>query len=189
MRRLRISLALLAAAALITLALGTAVVAGLIQQPALRALTARVIGENFGEVRPGILRTGKSLPLATRWLQQMYGVRTVLHLAWKGNASDLEEAALLESAGVGYHRFSWRPDAAPDPAELERALALVAEAPRPLLIHCIGGTDRTGGLVGLLKLRDGASLAEVERDWSRHGAPSAGWQSALRSAAERSALR
>ena len=47
-----------------------------------------------------------------------------------------------------------------------RALAAVADAPGPVVIHCMGGKDRTGLVAALLLRLAGVSLEEIGRDYS-----------------------
>jgi protein-tyrosine phosphatase len=49
------------------------------------------------------------------------------------------------------------------------ALAAVAEADGPVVIHCMGGKDRTGLVAGLLLRLAGVSLEEIGRDYSLSG--------------------
>ncbi len=50
-----------------------------------------------------------------------------------------------------------------------QALAAVADAPGPVVIHCMGGKDRTGLVAGLLLRLAGVSLEEIGRDYSLSG--------------------
>ena len=49
------------------------------------------------------------------------------------------------------------------------ALGAVADAPGPVVIHCMGGKDRTGLVAGLLLRLAGVSLDEIGRDYSLSG--------------------
>jgi len=50
-----------------------------------------------------------------------------------------------------------------------QALAAVAEAEGPVVIHCMGGKDRTGLMAALLLRLAGVSLDEIGRDYSLSG--------------------
>ena len=54
------------------------------------------------------------------------------------------------------------------------ALAAVADAEGPVVIHCMGGKDRTGHVAGLLQRLAGVSLQEIGRDYSLSGPNLAG---------------
>ena len=47
-----------------------------------------------------------------------------------------------------------------------RALAAVADAPGPVVIHCMGGKDRTGLVAALLLRLAGVAIDEIGRDYS-----------------------
>jgi protein tyrosine/serine phosphatase len=49
------------------------------------------------------------------------------------------------------------------------ALAAVADAPGPVVIHCMGGKDRTGLVAALLLRLAGVSIDEIGRDYSFSG--------------------
>jgi protein-tyrosine phosphatase len=49
------------------------------------------------------------------------------------------------------------------------ALAAIADAPGPVVIHCMGGKDRTGLVAALLLRLGGVSLDEIGRDYALSG--------------------
>ena len=55
-----------------------------------------------------------------------------------------------------------------------RALAAIADADGPVVIHCMGGKDRTGLVAALLLRLAGVSLEEIGRDYSLSGPNLAG---------------
>lgn len=102
---------------------------------------------NVHEVVPGALyRSAQLSPAALEDLVARRGLRAVLNLrgARPGQAWYDAELAAAARAGVAHLDFelSAVQEVAPDRA---RALvALMAAAPKPLLIHCQAGADRTG---------------------------------------------
>ena len=50
-----------------------------------------------------------------------------------------------------------------------QALAAIADASGPVVIHCMGGKDRTGLVAGLLLRLAGVALEEIGRDYSLSG--------------------
>lgn len=74
-------------------------------------------------------------------------------------------------------------------ARFAAALAAVADAPGPVVIHCMGGKDRTGLVAGLLLRLAGVSLEEIGLDYSLSGPNLAGtlgaWLESAPNAAER----
>jgi Tyrosine phosphatase family len=57
----------------------------------------------------------------------------------------------------------------PDALVLARILDEIDRAPKPLLIHCTHGEDRTGLIVALWRMRHGASAEAAYADMVRHG--------------------
>ena len=54
-------------------------------------------------------------------------------------------------------------------ARFGQALAAIADAPGPVVIHCMGGKDRTGLVAGLLLRLAGVSAEEIGRDYALSG--------------------
>jgi protein tyrosine phosphatase (PTP) superfamily phosphohydrolase (DUF442 family) len=152
-------------------------------RPIVKGTVARLFAGNFGQVTDGIYRSGQIHRPWLGWVWKTQRFRTVVNLAWSGTPADLAEERFLTSRGVTYRKFSWTPVGPPSAEELREALTVLEGAPRPLLVHCRAGRDRTGGLVGIWKLDHGASLQEVEREWGTFGTPSPGWQQAVEAAA------
>jgi len=50
-----------------------------------------------------------------------------------------------------------------------QAMSAIADAPGPIVIHCVGGKDRTGLVVALLLRVAGVALDEIGRDYSLSG--------------------
>ena len=158
---------------------GYATVEGYVTSPAAKSSVARSLGPRFGEVSDGIFRMGQPNPVFFRWIWKTWRFQTVVNLAWTGGSTDLAEQRFLEAHGVRYVRFAWSSKGPTNADEIAEALDVIERAPRPILIHCRAGRDRTGGLVGLWRLRHGAVLADVQHDWERYGLPAQGWQDAI----------
>jgi hypothetical protein len=151
-------------------------------QPIVKQVVVRLFTRNFGQVSDGVYRSDQIHRPWLGWVWKTQRFRTVVNLAWSGTAVDLAEERLMTSRGVIYRKFSWTPVGPPSPEEVRDALAVLDGAPRPLLVHCRAGRDRTGGLVGIWRLGHGASLEEVKRDWEVFGTPTIGWQRAVEEA-------
>ena len=77
---------------------------------------------------------------------QDHGIRTVINLR---GAQPLKrwyakEVRLCEWLGVEHHSVDLSSRHIPDRDELVTLLKLFREAPKPILVHCHGGSDRTG---------------------------------------------
>lgn len=169
----------------LVLVLGAPVVGvalGWIRHPWVTHRIDRLFARNFGTVEPGLYRGGQPSPTGRWWLWERFHFGTVIHLAWRDTERDREEQAFFQEVGADYHHFAWQPEGPPSPRELEQVLELVQKAKPPVFVHCVGGKDRTGGVIGLLGLAKGQALSELAEDWRRYGTPSRGWQAILREA-------
>lgn len=86
-------------------------------------------------------------------LASTYHIRTVIKLntslPFDGGHDDLP-------SGVDLIHHPWLPAGPVTPAEMQQTLDDLDAAPKPALIHCLHGEDRTGLLIGLYRVRHGA---------------------------------
>ena len=68
---------------------------------------------------------------------------------------------------VIHHALS--PLVEPSPDELGAILDAIERAPKPVLVHCTHGEDRTGLVVALYRMRRGAPVDAAYADMVRHG--------------------
>ena len=181
-RWIRRALLTLTLAAVLAATLVLSVRFRLIEDPHIALAVDRLWARNFGVIEPEVFRGGQPSALGRRWLWDRYRFKTVIHVAWRETEADLEERAFFEGVGADYRTFAWQPEGPPTADVLEDVLKAIREAPRPVFVHCIGGTDRTGGVAGLLEIDQGKTLSEIAKGWSRFGTPSRGWQRILREA-------
>lgn len=81
------------------------------------------------------------------------GIKTVVNLRGDNTGSDWYEAEIRVSRRLGVRHFDFTLSATAEVSdlEMEKILATIDHAPKPVLIHCKNGADRTG-LVGALYL-------------------------------------
>jgi protein tyrosine phosphatase (PTP) superfamily phosphohydrolase (DUF442 family) len=122
---------------------------------------------NFHVVRPGQLYRCAQLP-DHAWPEVLdhYGVRSVINL--RGEHPERHwyqaEKQAAEQRNVVHVDLSLNRHNLPDPAAVEQLLAWHASLPRPVLIHCESGADRTSMATVLwLLLEEGASLTEAQQ--------------------------
>lgn len=108
--------------------------------------------DNFHTVQPGALyRSGQlSSQKLAKYIQKL-GIKSIINLRGK-NADKRwwqEEHACAKRFGVHFFNISMSAQRLPYKQELIQLLQLYDHAPRPILIHCQGGADRTGEAAAL----------------------------------------
>jgi protein tyrosine/serine phosphatase len=106
-----------------------------------------LFGENFHAVVPGELY--RSAQLSGSHLErhiQTEGIRTVINLRGPnpGSAWYDDEVRMCERLGVTHIDVRMSAKELPPPAEAATLMAALHDAPRPLLVHCKNGADRSG---------------------------------------------
>jgi protein tyrosine/serine phosphatase len=115
---------------------------------------------NFHTVVDGeVYRSGQMTPVALAEVQGTYGIRSILNLrgAYPGEAwydAEVAEAARLGIAHVDFEMNASIQLSDPDAGQL---IALMREMPKPLLVHCRHGSDRTGLAMSLYMAAIGGS--------------------------------
>ncbi len=107
-----------------------------------------------------LFRSGQPSRADLERLVQRHGVRAVLKLN-RGH----DDAP----AGVRVIEEPLDPLREPPPERIARILDEIDRAPKPLLVHCTHGEDRTGLIVALYRIRRGATVEEAYADMVRHG--------------------
>ena len=102
---------------------------------------------NFGTVVPGEVYRSAQLGngLMTRDVQR-YGIKTIINLrgANPGERWYDKELADAKALGVEHIDFSMSAKHELTQVRAQQLIELMAKAPKPLLIHCNSGSDRTG---------------------------------------------
>ncbi len=138
-------------------------------------VTARLLTmDNFHEVIPGKVYRSAQLSAGTlENIVQKHGIKTVVSLRRpKPDARWYEnEKAAAESLGIGHHDIAMDLTFFPRIDHLLELRDLLEGAPKPLLVHCRAGADRTGLASIMARLLDGSSsLAEARTQvsWEYH---------------------
>lgn len=125
------------------------------------------ISQNFSEVDPGrFYRSAQLTPRELEELSEKYGIKTVISLRGiPQSVFGLEpEQETLERLGIGFHKFDLSTDHFPSKSDLIQILALLRNAPKPILIHCRSGADRTGMVTALYQIEQmGISKEEAKK--------------------------
>lgn len=102
---------------------------------------------NFAAVVPGVLyRSAQPSDTALQEAVQRYGIRTVINLRGANPKSVWyrDEVAESKRLGLEHRDFKMSADTELPQKQAEKLIALMRDAPKPVLIHCAGGADRSG---------------------------------------------
>jgi len=102
---------------------------------------------NVHAVVPGVVyRSAQLSPETLTGLIEQHKVRSVLNLrgAFPGQPWYDGEKAAASRAGIAHYDFELSSKVEVGANQAEQLIQLMREAPKPLLIHCWGGADRTG---------------------------------------------
>lgn len=121
---------------------------------------------NFHAVIPGELyRSAQPSASALEYYARAYGVKTVVNLRGPSEKSwYADEVATAKRLNMRHIDFPMSAYRALEPAEAEQLIALMKDAPKPILIHCKAGSDRTG-LVSVIYSQQIAGLTEDKAEW------------------------
>ncbi len=103
--------------------------------------------------------SGRELAAAIR----KHGIQTVLNLRHVCPEEEWyrREIATCAASGVTHVDLEWSKNHLPEPESLARFVALCAEAETPMLVHCQGGTHRTGIASACYVICRGGSVEEA----------------------------
>ena len=105
----------------------------------------RYFWSNFHEVAPGVYRSNQPSPANLRRWKDQYGLKAVLNLRGKVDQGFyLFEAEACHDLGIDLHDLKLAAKQAPPLDKLEALQDLFRTLPKPFLIHCKSGADRTG---------------------------------------------
>jgi protein tyrosine/serine phosphatase len=90
---------------------------------------------------------------------EAYGIRTVLNLRGAHAKAGWYRDEIDESQRLGLHHVDFRMSASKElsATDLAKLVAILRQSPKPILVHCQSGADRSG-LVAAIFLRDIAGV-------------------------------
>ncbi len=140
---------------------------------------------NFHVVSAGrIYRSGRMGPDSLARAIHEHGIKSIFNLCGENDSNEWyrAETATVRELGVKHFDFNLSASRELDDREMEQILATMDSAPKPILIHCKSGSDRTG-LVGALYLYglegEPASAASRELSMAYGHVPHLFWRSTI----------
>lgn len=121
---------------------------------------------NFHEIIPGVLyRSAQPTPSSLESYIKQYGIKSVVNLRGPSKRDwYVEEVATTKRMNAEHIDFQMSAGRELTPAESEKLIALLRDAPKPMLIHCMAGADRTG-LASVIYLQQIANVDEDDAEW------------------------
>lgn len=137
----------------------------------------RLAWRNWGVVESGALyRSNHPLPWQLAQAARRFGIRSVINLRGHRESCGSDALGRAAAARLGLHHADQPLESrgAPHKDRLLRLIGLYRSLPRPILIHCKSGADRTGLAAGVWRLIGGGTAAEAAAELTlRHGHVSA----------------
>jgi undecaprenyl-diphosphatase len=110
---------------------------------------------NFHEITPGVAYRSAQLKRAplTRYIKQ-YEIKSVINLLsdHPGEPWYDEETAVCNELGVKHYDVRMSAERKPDDDQVRKLIDIYRNAPRPVLIHCLQGADRSGLAAAMWKV-------------------------------------
>lgn len=101
---------------------------------------------NFHTVVPGELYRAAQLDASQiAGVQKKFGIRTIINLRGESRG-EWYKKEIEESQALGVHHIDFGLSASREltQTQVEQLIALMRDAPKPILVHCRGGADRSG---------------------------------------------
>jgi protein tyrosine phosphatase (PTP) superfamily phosphohydrolase (DUF442 family) len=121
------------------------------------------------EVIPGVYRGAQPSARDLERAVERYGVKTVLNLRgpnpkepWYREEKEAAVRLGLRHIDFRMQSFDWPPR-----IEVTQFARALFDEPRPLLLHCESGLDRSGWAAGVVRLAAGQSLADARNELAR----------------------
>ena len=105
------------------------------------------ITNNFATVVAGeVYRSSQPSAHAIAKIEKQYGIKTILNLRGEADSSKwyADEVQQAKALNIGHIDFRMSAGRELSPEQAEELITIMRNAPKPLLIHCRAGADRTG---------------------------------------------
>lgn len=108
--------------------------------------------DNFHSVESGVFyRSGQVKPSHLAKYIKKHGIRSVINLRGENKECDWWKAEKMVAMnhGVKFYNLRFCAKVMESKKDIARLLYVFKEAPRPILVHCLSGADRTGEAAAL----------------------------------------
>jgi protein tyrosine/serine phosphatase len=125
------------------------------------------LDSNFRTVQPdAFYRSGQmSAPRLAEAIEDHH-IATVINLRGASDESwYVEKLAVCDARGVAHYDLDWTKRRIPEPESLAAYVTLLQAADRPLLVHCQGGTHRTGVASAVYILLEGGDVLQAREEF------------------------
>jgi protein tyrosine phosphatase (PTP) superfamily phosphohydrolase (DUF442 family) len=129
------------------------------------ALWLHVSGNFYPLIEGQYYRSAQLPPARLEKVIGAYGIQSILNLRGlqPGDAWYDSETALAERLHVAHYDVQLSARRMVPPETLTAILALLSQVPKPVLIHCRGGADRTGLISAILRFEHGDPPVKARR--------------------------
>jgi protein tyrosine/serine phosphatase len=123
------------------------------------------VSGNFHEIIAGqYYRSGQLTAPQLEDVVRQYGIKTIINLRGKSERDWYrDEIAASTRLGVGHLDFKMSARKELTLVQVDQLTAMMRDAPKPLLVHCQAGADRTG-LASVIYLNRIAKVGEVRAE-------------------------
>lgn len=129
-----------------------------------------VLRQNVHIVIPGqVYRSAQPSAKMIKILHDQYHIKTIINLRGKNPSfTDYQtEIAVSKKLGIRHYDIQLHAKALPRPDQLRQLITLLEQAPKPILVHCKSGADRTGLAAAVaLALNGETSLKKIKAQFS-----------------------
>ncbi len=128
-----------------------------------------LLQDNIHTVVSGeVYRSAQLPPSHLRQWAQAHDIRSIINL--RGSNPNYrwyqDETYISQVMGIKHYDVRLSSTQKPRPRQLRRLVYLLQNAPKPILLHCEGGADRTGFAAAMFLLLKGRSIAEARHQFS-----------------------
>ena len=122
---------------------------------------------NFHQVNSDMYRSSQPNRLQMKQLHEFYGIKSVVNLReYHSDRDEIGELPLkLYEVPIAAGKLSEN--------DLKTVLLIIKDAPKPILVHCMHGSDRTGAVIAAYRIVYGnypveAAINELKEDRYGH---------------------